>query len=162
MVNTEYVFSDPARIYFVMKFARGGDLFNHLKKQRRFKEEQAKFYISNICQAIGFLHSNEIIHRDIRPENILMQEDGYLCLSNFGVAKKLEKADEVAQSYFGDLDYQSPEMLLEEGHSYPTDWWSVGILAYQFVVGIPPFYDSNLQKQGEKIVNGDIHFPNEL
>ena len=92
----------------------------------------------------------------------MIQEDGYLCLSNFGVAKKLEDPEEVAQSYFGDLDYQSPEMLLEEGHSYPTDWWSVGILTYQFVVGIPPFYDANLQKQGEKIVNGDIYFPEKL
>ena len=139
-------------------------MFNHLKKHKRISEKDAKFYIVNICLAIGFCHENNIIHRDIRPENILMQEDGYLCLSNFGVARKLSSQDEIAKSFFGDpdLDYQSPEMIMEDGHSKSVDWWSVGILAYHFIVGYPPFYDNDVVKKADNIVNGDVTFPVEI
>ena len=90
LVGMEYVFQTDLKIFFVMKFVRGGELFMHLRKDRHFKEERAKFYSIIVAIALGHLHSKKIIYRDLKPENILMEEDGYICLTDFGLAKILE------------------------------------------------------------------------
>ena len=88
-----------------------------------------------------------------------MDEDGYLFLSDFGTAEILKNKTSIAESFFGDLDYQPPEMLLEEGHSFPVDWWAVGVLTYQMVFGFIPFVDDDIATHGNNIVNGDLMFP---
>lgn len=90
LVGMEYVFQSKERLYFVMKFVRGGELFMHLRKARQFSEQRAKFYSMTVALALGHLHSQKIIYRDLKPENILMGEDGYICLTDFGLAKILE------------------------------------------------------------------------
>ena len=90
LVGMDYVFQTDQKIFFVMRFVRGGELFMHLSRVRRFPEEQAKFYAAQIVLAIGHLHTQKIIYRDIKPENILMEEDGYICLADFGLAKMID------------------------------------------------------------------------
>jgi len=91
LVGMEYVFQTDSKIFFVMKFVRGGELFMHLRRQKQFPEEQAKMYAMTVAMALGHLHSQKIIYRDLKPENILMGEDGYICLTDFGLAKILEQ-----------------------------------------------------------------------
>ena len=89
--------------------------------------------------AIGHLHSKKILYRDLKPENILLEADGYICLTDFGMAKQLGNS-EIAESYCGTSQYLAPEMLNSEKYSYTVDWWSLGILTYEMIVGFPPFY----------------------
>ena len=87
LVGMSYVFMTNEKIFFVMKFVRGGELFKHLREAHRFDEKRAKFYSMQVALAIGHLHDQNIIYRDLKPENILMEEDGYICLTDFGLAK---------------------------------------------------------------------------
>lgn len=160
LVGMEYVFQTDQKIFFVMKFVRGGELFMHLRKARSFKESRAKFYSVIVAMALGHLHSKKIIYRDLKPENILLDEDGYVCLTDFGLAKILEQ-DEQAHSVCGTPEYLAPEVLEEKGHAFPVDWWALGILTYEMIVGFPPFYtgSSNNQKMYELIKTKAVFFP---
>lgn len=93
LVKMAYVFQTEQKVYFVMDFIRGGELFTHLSKEKRFSEEKAKFYALQIMLSLGYLHMNDIIYRDIKPENILIGEDGYLYLADFGLAKTVKKGE---------------------------------------------------------------------
>lgn len=110
--------------------------------------------------ALGHLHSQKIIYRDLKPENILMGEDGYICLTDFGLAKILEQ-NEQAYSFCGTPEYLAPEILDEKGHSFPVDWWALGILTYEMIVGFPPFYTGspNNQKMYDLIRSKPVFFP---
>lgn len=143
-----------------MKFIRGGELFTHLRNAQRFTESQAKFYALSVALALAHLHSKKIVYRDLKPENVLMGEDGYVCLTDFGLAKILEQ-NEVAQTFCGTPEYLAPEILAETGHSFGVDWWTLGILCYEMVVGFPPFYTGspNNEKMYELIKTKVVMFP---
>jgi len=113
-----------------------------------------------VAMALGHLHSQKIIYRDLKPENILMDEDGYICLTDFGLAKILE-ANEQAYSFCGTPEYLAPEILDEKGHTFPVDWWALGILTYEMIVGFPPFYtgNANNNKMYELIKTKPVFFP---
>lgn len=162
LVGMEYVFQTDLKIFFVMKFVRGGELFMHLRKSRQFTEKRTKFYSLTVALALGHLHKQKIIYRDLKPENILMEEDGYICLTDFGLAKILQE-DEQAHSFCGTPEYLAPEILNEQGHAFPVDWWALGILTYEMIVGFPPFYtgQSNNNKMYELIKNKPVYFPDE-
>jgi len=110
--------------------------------------------------ALGHLHKQKIIYRDLKPENILMGEDGYICLTDFGLAKILE-GNEQAYSFCGTPEYLAPEILEEKGHAFPVDWWALGILTYEMIVGFPPFYTGspNNQKMYDLIKTKPVFFP---
>jgi len=143
-----------------MRFVRGGELFMHLRAAQRFEEVRAKFYSIQVALAIGHLHDKHIIYRDLKPENILMDENGYICLTDFGLAKVLE-GNAQAFSFCGTPDYLAPEILNEKGHSFPVDWWALGILTYEMIVGFPPFYtgNNNNQKMYQLIKSKPVYFP---
>ena len=124
-----------------MKFVRGGELFMHLRKARNFSEARAKFYCLTVAIGLGHLHSKKIIYRDLKPENILMDEDGYICLTDFGLAKILD-GNEQAYSFCGTPEYLAPEIVSRDprGHGTAVDWWSLGMLVYEMLTGLPPWY----------------------
>lgn len=157
LVAMEFVFQKESRIYFLMNFVKGGELFKHLTDVRRFDEDRAKFYGAQVALALGYLHSSKILYRDLKPENILMGEDGYIKLADFGLAKLL--GDEVANSFCGTPEYLSPEMINGTGHDHTLDWWALGVLIYEMIIGIPPFYNQNKHKMYYLIENGTIRWP---
>ena len=104
VIGMDYVFQNSLRIYFLMKFVRGGELFKHLSDCKRFDEERARQYGAEVALALGHLHKSNIIYRDLKPENILMGEDGFLMLADFGLAK-IVKQDEYTNSFCGTPEY---------------------------------------------------------
>lgn len=158
LVSLEYAFTTPGKIYFVMGFMKGGELFFHLKESRKFTEERARFYGAQIGLGLGHLHSRNIVYRDLKPENILMDEFGNVYLTDFGMAKMLPEGGSTA-SFVGTPEYLAPEIIACTGHNTMADWWSFGILLYEMMVGIPPFYNQNIQLMYELIQHGDLRFP---
>jgi len=144
-----------------MQFVRGGELLYHMQLTGTFLEARAKRCVLQLALALGHLHSKNIIYRDLKPENVLVAEDGYLALIDFGISKRLVE-EEVAHSYCGTPEYLAPEMVLRTGHSYSLDWWGLGTLAYELLAGFPPFFSGdNREKLMKKICTKDVFFPNE-
>ena len=158
LVGMVFCFQTQLRIYFVMNFIRGGELFQHLHNCKTFPEDKAKFYAAIIGLALEYLHTHGIVYRDIKPQNILIDEDGYLKLADFGMAKLLEK-QEKAFSFCGTQGYYAPEIITGEGHNRAADWWSFGVLLYEMLFGILPFYASNIEKMFDLITKGNVKFP---
>ena len=132
---------------------------SHITKFQKFDEEKVRFYGAQIALALDFLHKNDIIYHDLKPENILMDENGYLKLINFGMAIMI-KSNEINKSLTGTAEYLAPEIIKEEGIYKSSDWWSFGILLYEMLCGVPPFYEENIEKMYEMIKNESLKFPN--
>jgi len=141
-----------------MKFVKGGELFRHLVEVRKFPEPTAKFFAAQVALALAHLHSKKIIYRDLKPENVLLGEDGYLLVADFGLAKFVQDG-ELANSFCGTAEYLAPEMLIGNGHDYSVDWWALGILIYEMVVGIPPFFHKNKHRMYFLIRESPVNFP---
>ena len=158
LVNLVYAFQTPEKIFFVMQFMRGGELFQHLRNSKRFEESRAKFYAGQILLALGHLHSKDIVYRDLKPENILMDDSGNVCLTDFGMAKIIRK-NESSMSFCGTPEYLAPEIITGEGHNKAADWWSYGILVFEMLYGLPPFYNTNQNLMFQLIRDSDVKFP---
>jgi serum/glucocorticoid-regulated kinase 2 len=162
LVGLIFCFQTEDRLYFVMPFLRGGELFQHLRRFRIFEEEKVRFYAAQIGLALEHLHYYGYIYRDLKPENILMDDVGYLQLADFGMAKQLKEKDEKAMSFCGTPEYLAPEIISGEGHNKAVDWWSFGILIYEMLCGIPPFYNENLEKMYDLIKSAELRFPKKI
>lgn len=158
IVKMQYVLQNDLRVYFLMDLILGGELFTLILNEKRFSEQRTRFYSAQVILALGFLHNKQIIYRDLKPENILISEDGYIKLADFGLARILNP-DEQAQTFCGTAEYLSPEMINETGHDFTSDWWSVGILIYEMLIGIPPFYHKNKATMYKMIKEKDPRFP---
>ncbi len=161
LVGLVFCFQTEERLYFIMPYLNGGELFQHLRKFRIFDEEKVRFYGGQIALALEHLHTYGIIYRDLKPENILMDDEGYLKLADFGMAKHL-KGEEKAMSFCGTPEYLAPEIITGEGHNKSADWWSFGILIYEMLCGIPPFYNENLERMYELIKLAELRFPKKI
>ena len=160
IVGMEYVFQNSVRIFFLMDFIEGGELFRHLVKVRRFPEEQARFMIAQVAIALGHLHEQKIVYRDLKPENVLFNKDGYLLLADFGLATKLEFDGERKRTICGTPNYIAPEVLEgKQGHSYEVDIWSLGVIIYTFIIGKPPFETNDVKTTYKRIRMNSYTFP---
>lgn len=141
IVDLKFAFQTSNKIYLIMEYISGGELFKLLRKVKRFSQEAAKFYISETLLAIEFLHRKmNIIYRDIKPENILLTDKGHVKITDFGLSKK---NDGKAYTIVGTIEYLAPEVLTEAGHSIAVDYWGLGILLFEMLAGYPPFTAKN-------------------
>merc|ERR1711994_394190 len=169
LMHLRYAFQTEAKLYFVLDYYRGGELFFHLKKKRRFSEYQAQFFVAEVGMALGHLHSLDVVYRDLKPENILLDYSGHICLTDFGLSKDLstirrDSDDEEALSFSfcGTPEYLAPEIVMSLGHGKAVDWWALGILLYELTVGIPPFYSQNVNEMYRYIKQAALRFPPKL
>jgi len=141
-----------------MDYLTGGELFFHLKNERRFNESRSRMYTAEIALGLGHLHSKNIIYRDLKPENILLDNTGHVRLTDFGLSKRYEDGMQ-AQTFCGTPEYLAPEVVTGVGHGKEVDWWSLGILLFEMLVGLPPFYSENVNLMYEFIQKADLRIP---
>ncbi|EPY32788.1 RAC serine/threonine-protein kinase, partial [Strigomonas culicis] len=161
IVKLHYAFQTKDRIYLVLDLLSGGELFFHLGKVGTFPEQQVKFYVAQIGLALGYLHSLNIIYRDLKPENAVLDKDGFVCLTDFGLAKENVEGTG-ASTFCGTPEYLAPEFLLGSTYGRAVDWWSLGILMYEMLFGIPPYYDQNQVVMYELILTAPLQFDSEV
>eukprot|EP00421_Protoceratium_reticulatum_P017376 CAMPEP_0168380830 /NCGR_PEP_ID=MMETSP0228-20121227/12563_1 /TAXON_ID=133427 /ORGANISM="Protoceratium reticulatum, Strain CCCM 535 (=CCMP 1889)" /LENGTH=327 /DNA_ID=CAMNT_0008393909 /DNA_START=48 /DNA_END=1031 /DNA_ORIENTATION=+ len=156
IVNMYGSFHDNRYIHMLLEYIVGGEFFTHLRKAGRFDNDQSCFYAAQIAAIFEYCHSQNIVYRDLKPENILINADGYVKLTDFGFAKVIEHR---TYTLCGTPEYIAPEVLLNKGHGKPVDWWTLGILIYEMIVGYPPFVDEDPMGIYQKILSGKIVFP---
>ncbi|KAI2642840.1 kinase-like protein [Xylaria nigripes] len=153
-------FHDTGRIFLILEFASGGELYKHLQKEERFSESKAARYIAQMTCALRNLHRKHIIHRDIKPENILVGNYGEIKISDFGWS--VHAPGDRRKTHCGTLDYLPPEMIRTDTSDRPydhrVDLWALGVLTYEFLVGAPPFED-NPAVTTKRIARGEYHIP---
>ena len=150
--------TNPVTLNFLYEYIPGGNLANLLKTKKRFSLRNAKFYLASIITAFDYLHKKNIIYRDLRPQNILLCRNGYIKLAEFGMSKKMES--DITFTMCGAPEYYSPEMLRKTGYNKSHDFWTLGIILYEMLIGCTPFLDSDPLKIYQKINIGKILFPN--
>ncbi|EAR88137.2 Serine/Threonine kinase domain protein (macronuclear) [Tetrahymena thermophila SB210] len=156
VVQLAYAFQSQTKLYIVMEFCQGGDIFGHMVKQPFFPENKIKFYAAEIFLALEKLHEQGIVYRDLKPENILVSATGHIKLTDFGLSKKLKSRDEITYSFCGTAEYMAPEIISKQGHDVASDWWSFGAVLYEMLHGAPPFYEKNKERMMDKLVNQDV------
>ena len=149
IVNMHYAFQDSDNLYLVMDLLTGGDLRYHCSRYRIFSEEQTRFFLACIIHSLNYIHKNNVIHRDIKPENLVLDDKGYVCITDFGVAKKNMKDNSSETS--GTPGYMCPEVINGKNHSFPADFFSIGVIGYEFMMGKRPY-----QGRGRKEIKEQI------
>ena len=136
----------------VLEYIPGGELFSHLRRLHRFPTSTARFYAAEIVLIFGFLHDSlGVIYRDLKPENLLLDARGHIKLVDFGFAKRVD--DNETYTLCGTPEYLAPEIIQTKGHGKGADWWALGILLYELLLGQPPWWDANPMKIYEKSVS---------
>jgi len=159
IVDIKYAFQDKQYLYMVTEFMQGGEMFFHLFKEKRFTNEKAKFYLVEIILAIEFLHKNNMMYRDLKPENVLLDKNGHIKITDFGLSKILSRENEKTYTICGTPQYLAPEILSSEGYDNAIDWWSLGCLMYKMLIGIDAFKFSKNQSLSPEMYEIEILIP---
>lgn len=163
IVGLKMAFQSQDKLYFVLDYCAGGELFFHLGKVGKFSESRACFYAAEITLAINYVHDLDIVYRDLKPENVLLDSRGHIRLTDFGLSKEgISNSSSGANSFCGTPEYLAPEILNRQGHGRAVDWWSLGALLYEMLTGLPPFYCRDREKLFEKIRRGTLDYPDYL
>jgi len=172
IVRLFFAFQTPDELCFVTDFVHGGELYSHISKAKTFTEDRARFYAAEIILALEYLHELGIVYRDLKPENILLDSEGHVKLTDFGQSKTDMRIDpsndgSVSQprrsfSFVGSPYYMAPEIFLKQGHGIEADWWSLGILIYEMLVGLPPFYSDCTTKAYRRLLTDPIEYPDHV
>eukprot|EP00996_Jenningsia_fusiforme_P007121 NODE_936_length_1807_cov_64.209329_g823_i0.p1 GENE.NODE_936_length_1807_cov_64.209329_g823_i0~~NODE_936_length_1807_cov_64.209329_g823_i0.p1 ORF type:complete len:297 (-),score=82.52 NODE_936_length_1807_cov_64.209329_g823_i0:392-1282(-) len=162
IVKLHFAFQTKDRLYLVLDLLPGGELFFHLKNEGSFPEPRTKQYAAEIASALDHLHGQGIIYRDLKPENIVLDIKGHACLTDMGLAKTKMGANQQTYTFCGTPEYIAPEILKGTGHNKGVDWWAFGILLFEMMAGLPPFYNENVNEMYELILNKPLEFPNTI
>jgi serine/threonine protein kinase len=162
LVKLHYAFQTHDKLYLVVDYFNGGELFFHLRKDGAFTEDRARFYAAEVVLAVEYLHQQGIIYRDLKPENILLDKEGHLRLTDFGLSKDQMEEDQKTKTFCGTPSYASPEMLRREAYNKMVDWWSVGILIYEMLAGHPPFRHRSPKIMFDHILNSPVQYPSSM
>ncbi|XP_027200210.2 serine/threonine-protein kinase Sgk2-like [Dermatophagoides pteronyssinus] len=153
LVGLHYSFQTKDKLYFVLDYVNGGELFFHLSKERAFTEQRARFYAAEITSAIGYLHSQGTIYRDLKPENILLDSEGHIVLTDFGLCKE---GRETTNTFCGTPEYLAPEVLRKEAYDRCVDWWCLGAVLFEMLNGLPPFYSRDNAEMSDNILHKPV------
>lgn len=159
-----YAFQTKTKLFLVMDLCTGGDLETIMNNQKRpLQEKQAKFYIAEILLALRDLHSRDIIYRDLKPDNVVIQEDGHACLIDFGMTKSdIANSTNGAKTFCGSIKYLAPEMLKKTGHGQSLDWYLLGVLLFEMTIGVTPYFSTNRDTLFDNILYSNLKFPKNI
>jgi len=154
-----YAFQTSGKLYLILEYCSGGELFMRLDQENTLPEFDVCFYAAQLTMALGHLHAKGIIYRDLKPENIMLDSHGHVKLTDFGMCKEaMTSRDDVTHTFCGTFEYMAPEVIARKGHNKSADWWSLGALMYDMIHGQPPFASSDRKKTQDKIMKGKISF----
>ncbi|CAI9567114.1 unnamed protein product, partial [Staurois parvus] len=159
IVKLHYAFQTEGKLYLILDFLRGGDVFTRLSKEVMFTEEDVKFYLAELALALDHLHSLGIVYRDLKPENILLDEAGHIKLTDFGLSKESVDHEKKAYSFCGTVEYMAPEVVNRRGHTQSADWWSFGVLMFEMLTGTLPFQGKDRNETMNMILKSKLGMP---
>jgi len=159
IVDLSWSYKDRSNLYMLFPYVCGGELFSYLRSAARFNSSTTFFYTAEIVSALEYLHSLSIVYRDLKPENLLLDKEGHLKITDFGFAKRISDR---TWTLCGTPEYLAPEIIQSKGHNKAVDWWALGILIYEMLAGYPPFLDENAFGIYEKILGGKIDYPRHI
>lgn len=158
IVRLRYAFHSSLKLYLALEYCPGGELYFHINQQKTFPEARAKFYAACIVLALDYLHSLNIIYRDLKPENIVIDSEGYPKITDFGLAKENISFRDMTKTVCGTPEYIAPEIILRQGHGQAVDWWSLGCIIYEMLIGLPPFYLEERREIYRNIIQKQVKF----
>ncbi|KAI9025271.1 kinase-like domain-containing protein, partial [Phycomyces nitens] len=161
IVSLKFSFQTAEHLFLVMEYIPGGDLFEHLQKETIVSDQVARFFISEIICAFQDIHAKNVVYRDLKPENIMLDSLGHIALTDFGLCKELGQS-QTTDTFCGTGEYLAPEMVLHKPYGQAVDWWSLGILLYELLVGRPPFQSVNRNTLYDRICRGKLSFPSHV
>lgn len=159
IIEMSWSYHDDTSLYMLFEYVCGGELFTYLRNAGRFSSATGSFYAAQIVLALEYLHKMHVVYRDLKPENLLLDREGFLKITDFGFAKKLHDR---TWTLCGTPEYLAPEIIQSKGHNKAVDWWALGILIYEMLAGFPPFFDDNPFAIYEKILAGKIDWPRHI
>jgi cGMP-dependent protein kinase len=158
LIKLYATFKDRDRLYFLLEPSLGGELFSVLREKTLFDEDTARFFAACVVSAFEYMHDMDIIYRDLKPENLLLDEKGYLKITDFGFAKDISQKGRTF-TLCGTPDYLAPEIVAGRGHAKGVDWWTLGVFIYEMLASYPPFFDEDPMQTYARIMTGHITFP---
>jgi len=162
LLTLKYSFTTVDRLCLVTEYVNGGELYFHLSKERQFSEDRTRFYGAEIICAIDYLHTNAIIYRDLKLENLLLDKDGHIKIADFGLCKEDIRWGSTTKTFCGTPEYLAPEVLDDVNYGRAVDWWGVGVVMYEMMVGRLPFYNQDHEIMFENILASDVRFPSKM
>ena len=161
LVNINYAFQDRDNLYLIADLLTGGDLRFHIGKKKKFSEKETKFMIACMVQGLEYMHDQGVIHRDIKPENVVMEDSGYVRITDMGIAKILRTDNSTDTS--GTPGYMAPEVMCRQNHTYAVDYFALGVMAYEFMMGKRPYVGRNRKEIRDMIFSKQVQIKrNEL
>lgn len=156
VVNLCYAFQTDVKLYMIMDYIPGGELFTRLDNEQELSEEHARFYAAEIVLALEHMHNSDIIYRDLKPENVLLDEHGHVRLTDFGFAKSEVVTVNATRTFCGTIHYMAPEIISKTGHGKPADWWALGCLIVEMLTGLTPFHAENRKTIQQNIMTKKV------
>uniref|UniRef100_A0A8C8DG61 Serine/threonine-protein kinase Sgk1 n=1 Tax=Oncorhynchus tshawytscha TaxID=74940 RepID=A0A8C8DG61_ONCTS len=156
LVGLHYSFQTPEKLYFVLDYVNGGEIFFHLQRERCFLEPRARFYAAEVASAIGYLHSLNIVYRS---DTFTQKQHGHVVLTDFGLCKEGVEPETTTSTFCGTPEYLAPEILRKEPYDRTVDWWCLGAVLYEMIYSLPPFYSRDMSELYDGILHKPLPLP---